>query len=73
MRTTPPISLAAYCDDPMFQLARAYAYNKVFAGRPERDAVGPRTARKKIGTGKRLRIDDAEVELTAFEAPARVG
>jgi predicted O-linked N-acetylglucosamine transferase (SPINDLY family) len=58
-----PISLAAFCDDPMFQLARAYAYNKVFAGRPERDAVGPRAARKKIGTGKRLRIGYVSSDL----------
>ncbi len=51
-----PIALAAYADDPMFQLAKAHAYNKSFVGRPERGPVGPRAARRKIGTGKRLRI-----------------
>ena len=49
-----PLSLAAYADDPMFQLAKAHAYNKTFVGRPDRGPVGPRAARKKVGTGKRL-------------------
>ena len=51
-----PIALAAYADDPMLQLAKAYMYNKTFVGRPESGPIGPPTPRKRIGTGKRLRI-----------------
>jgi predicted O-linked N-acetylglucosamine transferase (SPINDLY family) len=50
-----PMALAAFSDDPMFQLAKAWHYNKTFVGRPE--AVFPRRgSAKKIGAGKRLRI-----------------
>ncbi|THD45487.1 MAG: glycosyl transferase [Bradyrhizobium sp.] len=58
-----PISLAAYCDDPMFQLARACAYNKSFAGRPERGPVGLLASRKRLGAGKRLRIGYVSSDL----------
>ena len=58
-----PISLAAFADDPMFQLAKAHKYNKVFAGRPETGPVGPRAPRKKVGTGKRLRIGYVSSDL----------
>jgi len=58
-----PIALAAYADDPMFQLAKANAYNKTFVGRPERGPVGPRAARKKVGTGKRLKIGYVSSDL----------
>ena len=58
-----PIALAAYADDPMFQLAKAHAYNKSFVGRPERGPVGPRAARRKVGTGKRLRIGYVSSDL----------
>ena len=58
-----PIALAAYADDPMFQLAKASAYNKTFVGRPERGPVGPRAARKKVGTGKRLKIGYVSSDL----------
>jgi predicted O-linked N-acetylglucosamine transferase (SPINDLY family) len=58
-----PIALAAYADDPMFQLAKANAYNKTFVGRPERVPVGSRAARKKVGTGKRLKIGYVSSDL----------
>ncbi len=58
-----PISLAAYADDPMFQLARAYMYNKTFVGRPEPGPIGPPAPRKKTGAGKRLRIGYVSSDL----------
>ena len=58
-----PIALAAYADDPMFQLAKAHAYNKTFVGRPETGPIGPPAPRKKIGTGKRLRIGYVSSDL----------
>ena len=51
-----PIALAAYSDDPLFQLARANAYNKALVGRPESGLASRRAPRKKVGTGERLRI-----------------
>ena len=58
-----PISLAAFADDPMFQLARAYAYNKSFVGRPEGGPLAPRAVKQKVGTGKRLRIGYVSSDL----------
>ena len=58
-----PIALAAYADDPMFQLAKAHAYNKAFVGRPDRGPLGPRAARKNIGSGKRLKIGYVSSDL----------
>ena len=58
-----PISLAAYADDPMFQLAKAYMYNKTFVGRPEPGPIGPPAPRKKIATGKRLRVGYVSSDL----------
>ena len=58
-----PIALAAYADDPMFQLAKAHMYNKTFVGRPETGPIGPPAPRKKIGTGKRLRIGYVSSDL----------
>ena len=58
-----PISLAAYADDPMFQLAKAYMFNKTFVGRPEPGPIGPPAPRKKVGTGKRLRIGYVSSDL----------
>jgi predicted O-linked N-acetylglucosamine transferase (SPINDLY family) len=58
-----PISLAAYADDPMLQLAKAHMYNKTFVGRPESGSIGPPAPRRKIGTGKRLRIGYVSSDL----------
>ena len=58
-----PMALAAFADDPMFQLAKAYRYNKSFVGRP--DVTGfPRPAvRKALDTGRRLRIGYVSSDL----------
>jgi len=58
-----PLSLAAYADDPMFQLAKAHAYNTAFVGRTDRAPVGPRAPRKKVGTGKRLKVGYVSSDL----------
>jgi predicted O-linked N-acetylglucosamine transferase (SPINDLY family) len=58
-----PIALAAFADDPMFQLARAYSYNKSFVGRPEGGPLAPRAVKRKVGTGKRLRIGYVSSDL----------
>jgi predicted O-linked N-acetylglucosamine transferase (SPINDLY family) len=58
-----PISLAAYADDPMFQLAKAYMYNKTFIGRPEAGPIGPPAPRKKIAAGERLRVGYVSSDL----------
>jgi len=58
-----PISLAAYADDPMFQLAKAYMYNKTSVGRPETGPIGPIAPRKKTATGKRLRVGYVSSDL----------
>ncbi|MDB5543104.1 MAG: domain protein component of TonB system [Hyphomicrobiales bacterium] len=50
-----PMALAALSDDPMFQLAKAWRYNKTSIGRPE-TTLEPRASARKIGTGQRLRI-----------------
>jgi predicted O-linked N-acetylglucosamine transferase (SPINDLY family) len=54
-----PISLALHADDPMFQLARAYRYNKSFVGRPEACRPAPR----KDAAHARLRIGYASSDL----------
>ena len=51
-----PLALACYADDPLFQLAKAYRYNKSIAGRPETSEFSRRVAKMKTGTGQRLRV-----------------
>ncbi len=51
-----PLSLAAYADDPMFQLAHAHHYNKHFVGRSraatfERGSPAIQSGRKKLRIG----------------------
>jgi predicted O-linked N-acetylglucosamine transferase (SPINDLY family) len=58
-----PVALAAYADDPMFQLAKAHMYSKTFVGRPETGPIGPPSPRKRIGTDKRLRIGYVSSDL----------
>ena len=58
-----PISLAAYADDPMFQLAKAHMFNKTSVGRPEPGPIGPPAPRRKVGTGKRLRVGYVSSDL----------
>ncbi len=42
-----PLALACYADDPLFQLARAYRYNKSFVGRPDISGFPRRPVRQK--------------------------
>lgn len=58
-----PMSLAAYADDPMFQLAKAYRYNTSFVGRPDDAPMSPRAAKAQIGTGERLRVGYVSSDL----------
>ena len=52
-----PLTLSCYSDDPMFQLAKAYRYSKQLIGGPFDLSAFPRkAAKKKTGTGQRLRI-----------------
>lgn len=58
-----PMSLAAHADDPMFQLAKAYRYNKNLVGRPDNAPISPRAVKAKIRTGQRLRIGYVSSDL----------
>jgi len=58
-----PISLAAFSDDPMFQLARANRYSRTFVGRPEGGPLGPPAAKRKLGFGKRLKVGYVSSDL----------
>ncbi len=58
-----PLALACYCDDPLFQLARAYRYNKSFVGRPDISGFPRKTPKRKVGTGQRLRIGYVSSDL----------
>jgi len=51
------LTLSCYADDPMFQLAKAYRYGKTVIGtRPDLSKFPRKQARKKVGTGQRLRV-----------------
>ncbi|WP_330084367.1 tetratricopeptide repeat protein [Methylocystis iwaonis] len=56
------MSLAAYADDPMFQLAKAYRYNKSVVGRPAGAPLAPRE-RKPRAPNARLRIGYVSSDL----------
>ena len=58
-----PMALAAYADDPMFQLAKAYKYNKSFVERPDNGPIAPRLAKNKVGAGERLRVGYVSSDL----------
>jgi Predicted O-linked N-acetylglucosamine transferase, SPINDLY family len=58
-----PLTLACYSDDPIFQLAKAYRYNKTLVGRPDLSAVARKPARHKTGTGQRLRVGYVSSDL----------
>lgn len=58
-----PMTLACYADDPIFQLAKAYRYNKTLVGRPDLSAVARKPARHKTGTGQRLRVGYVSSDL----------
>jgi len=59
-----PMALAAYADDPVFQLAKAYRYSKSFVGRPQ-GAPFQCEPRPKSGGRGRLRIGYVSSDLRA--------
>ena len=58
-----PLTLGCYADDPIFQLARAYRYNKTLVGRPDISVVPRKPARSKSGSGQRLRVGYVSSDL----------
>lgn len=58
-----PLALACYADDPMFQLARAWRYNKSLVGRVGVGGFPRRAASHKTGTGQRLRVGYVSSDL----------
>lgn len=58
-----PLTLGCYSDDPMFQLARAYVYNKGFVGRLDIRDFPRGMVKQKTGTGERLRVGYVSSDL----------
>ncbi|NTG48136.1 glycosyl transferase [Agrobacterium rhizogenes] len=58
-----PLTLACFSDDPLFQLAKAYRYNKSFVGRPDTSGFTRKTPKQKTGTGQRLRVGYVSSDL----------
>ncbi|MDE1993819.1 MAG: glycosyl transferase [Rhizobiaceae bacterium] len=58
-----PLTLGCYADDPMFQLAKAYRYNKFLAGRADANSSLRKPARLKSGTGQPLRVGYVSSDL----------
>jgi predicted O-linked N-acetylglucosamine transferase (SPINDLY family) len=59
-----PLTLSCFTDDPIFQLAKAYRYNKQLVGGPLDLSAFPRMAPKqKSGTGQRLRVGYVSSDL----------
>lgn len=58
-----PLPLACYADDPLFQMAKAYRYFKMLAGRPDPAHLNKPEPRRKVGTGQRLRIGYVSSDL----------
>jgi predicted O-linked N-acetylglucosamine transferase (SPINDLY family) len=58
-----PLTLACFSDDPLFQLAKAYRYNKSFVGRPDTSGFPRKTPKQKTGTGQRLRVGYVSSDL----------
>ncbi|MDH4414471.1 MAG: glycosyl transferase [Rhizobium sp.] len=58
-----PLPLACYADDPIYQMAKAYRYFKMLAGRPDPAHLNKPVPRKKTGTGQRLRIGYVSSDL----------
>ncbi|MFS2153674.1 glycosyl transferase [Rhizobium sp. Rhizsp42] len=57
------LTLSCYADDPLYQLAKAYRYNKTLVGRPNLSAFPRKPARVKTGTGQRLRVGYVSSDL----------
>lgn len=58
-----PLALGCYSDDPMFQLAKAYRYNRSLVGRPDISAFPRKTVKQKTGSGERLRVGYVSSDL----------
>ncbi|NKM56184.1 glycosyl transferase [Rhizobium anhuiense] len=58
-----PLALACFSDDPLFQLAKAYRYNKAFVGRPDTSGFSRKVPKQKTGTGQRLRVGYVSSDL----------
>lgn len=58
-----PLTLGCYSDDPLFQLAKAYRYNKALVGRPDLSGFERKQPKAKSGTGQRLRIGYVSSDL----------
>ena len=58
-----PLILGCYADDPLFQLAKAYRYNKSLIGRPDLSGFPRPTPKQKSGTGERLRVGYVSSDL----------
>lgn len=58
-----PLALACFSDDPLFQLAKAYRYNKSFVGRPDTNGFSRKVPKQKTGTGQRLRVGYVSSDL----------
>lgn len=57
------MALAAYTDDPLFLLAKAYRYSKTAVGRVESSGLPRPKPRRKSGTGQRLRVGYVSSDL----------
>ena len=58
-----PMALSCHTDDPLFQLARAWRYGKSLVGRPDLAGFPHKPARRKSGTGQRLRVGYVSSDL----------
>jgi predicted O-linked N-acetylglucosamine transferase (SPINDLY family) len=58
-----PLTLGCHVDDPLFQLAKAYRYNKSLVGRPDLSGFPRKPARLKSATGQRLRVGYVSSDL----------
>ncbi len=58
-----PLALGCYSDDPLFQLAKAYQYNKSFVGRLDIGGFPRGEVRQKSGTGQPLRVGYVSSDL----------
>jgi predicted O-linked N-acetylglucosamine transferase (SPINDLY family) len=58
-----PLTLSCHADDPLFQLAKAYRYNKQLVGQPDLKDFPRQLPRLKCGTGQRLRVGYVSSDL----------
>ena len=58
-----PLTLSCHIDDPLFQLAKAYRYNKQLVGQPDLRNFPRKQPRMKTGTGQRLRVGYVSSDL----------